>query len=246
MPTPDWFYLLTSSGALAPASAVELHERGFVIIPGPYEPNRMHLLAMSYTSAMASAASEGVKVGTTSTRVNDFVNRGSAFDELYMFPPLIVAACRVVGRPFKLSSFHARTLRPHMPSQGFHVDVQRDSVDWPLLGFILMVDDFRPDNGATCFVPGSHCWLDCPPDLDLDLRAVTDREVRAVGNAGSLIIFHGSTWHGHSANRSDCSRRSLQGAFIPQGGNAATNFAARMRPETLARLGPLARRVLDI
>ena len=26
--------------------------------------------------------------------------------------------------------------------------------DWPLVGFILMVDEFRPDNGATRFVPG--------------------------------------------------------------------------------------------
>jgi ectoine hydroxylase-related dioxygenase (phytanoyl-CoA dioxygenase family) len=35
-------------------------------------------------------------------------------------------------------------------------DVQRDSSGWPLVGFILMIDAFRPDNGATRFVLGSH------------------------------------------------------------------------------------------
>jgi hypothetical protein len=29
----------------------------------------------------------------------------------------------------------------------------RDSVDWPLVGFILMIDEFRADNGATRFAP---------------------------------------------------------------------------------------------
>ena len=40
--------------------------------------------------------------------------------------------------------------------QALHVDVGRHAAEWPLVGFILMVDDFRPDNGATRFVPGSH------------------------------------------------------------------------------------------
>ncbi len=80
-------------------------------------------------------------------------------DELYVFPPLLDACRRVIGGPFKLSSLHARTLRPqHTPGQGLHVDVRRDSPDWPLLGFILMIDDFRADNGATRFVTGSHRW----------------------------------------------------------------------------------------
>ena len=50
----------------------------------------------------------------------------------------------MIGVPFKLSSFQARTLRPASSAQGLHVDVARQSPDWPLLGFILMVDEFRP------------------------------------------------------------------------------------------------------
>jgi hypothetical protein len=74
-------------------------------------------------------------------------------DDLYVFPALLDACCRVIGQPFKLSSLHSRTLRPAMPNQDLHVDVRRGSADWPLLGFIFMVDEFRVDNGATRFVP---------------------------------------------------------------------------------------------
>jgi len=36
------------------------------------------------------------------------VDRGPLFDTLYLFPALLEACCHVIGRPFKLSSFHAR------------------------------------------------------------------------------------------------------------------------------------------
>jgi len=227
-------------------AASVLQERGFVVLPGPVPSDRVPQLADAYDAAMGSARPDEVKIGDTSTRVSDFVNRGSAFDALYVFPPLLEACCLVINQPFKLSSLHARTVRPYAPAQDLHVDVHRDSADWPLLGFILMVDEFRADNGATRFVPGSHRRLDTPPDSISDLRADNPEQVLACGAAGSLLVFHGSAWHGHSTNTSGDPRRSIYGAFIPQNGRAGTDFAAGMQPETRARLGPLARQVLAI
>ena len=226
------------------AAVSELHERGFVVIPGPVPPDRMNRLISAYTTAVASATGDDIRIGSTSTRVSDFVNRGSEFDDLYVFPPLLDACRCVIGGPFKLSSLHARTVRPHMPAQELHVDVQRDSADWPLLGFILMVDPFRADNGATRFVPGSHNWSGTPADSMSD--PLTGQPVLACGGTGSLLVFNGSAWHGHSANTSSGPRRSIQGAFIPREGRAGTDFAARMPPETPARLSPLARHVLAL
>jgi len=227
-------------------AAAALQERGFVVLPGPGTPDGVERLADAYTAAVASATANDVRIGSTSTRVSDFVNRGAEFDALYVFPPLLEACCLVIGRPFKLSSLHARTVRPCTPAQDLHVDVRRDSGDWPLLGFILMVDEFRPDNGATRFVPGSHRWPDTPADSMSDPRAEHAGQVLACGRAGSLLIFNGSAWHGHAANRSSGPRRSIQGAFIPREGRAGTDFAAGMRPETRARLGPVARQVLAL
>jgi hypothetical protein len=242
----DWFDALATGSELPLDAALELQERGFVVLPGAVPADRMARLADAYDDAVASATGDDIGIGSTSTRVSDLVNRDAVFDDVYVFPPLLEACCRVIGRPFKLSSLHARTLRPHSAAQELHVDVRRDSADWPLLGFILMVDEFRPDNGATRFVPGSHRWPGTPADTVPDLLAEHEGEVLACGGAGSLLVFDGSTWHGHTANTSSGPRRSLQGAFIPRDGRAASDFASRMQPETRARLGPLARQVLAL
>ena len=242
----DWFTPLTARHALSIEQGATLEDRGFVVLPGIIEPDRVEELAHSYDASVAGATGDDLKIGSTSNRVTDFVNRGPVFDALYLVPPLLDACCRVIGRPFKLSSFHARTVRPGSPSQEMHVDVRRDTADWPLLGFIFMVDEFRPDNGATRFVPGSHRWTTTPSEATSDLRADDDGQLLACGSAGSLLVFNGSTWHGHAAHRSDAPRRSLQGAFIPRQGRAGTDFAARMSTETHARLGPLAQWVLGL
>jgi hypothetical protein len=236
----DWFNTLASGSEFPTDAASELQERGFVVIPGPEPPGGLDRLANAYDAAVHAAAANDIRIGSTSTKVTDFVNRGSEFDRLYVFAPLLGACCRVIGRPFKLSSLQARTLRPHTPAQELHVDVPRESADWPLAGFIFMVDEFRSDNGATRFVPGSHRWSSAPGEAVSDLRAYDPGQVLACGKAGSLLVFNGSTWHGHSANVSGSPRRSLQGAFIPQGGRAGTDFAGRMRPETQSRLSTLA------
>jgi len=242
----DWFSTLAAGNALSTDAASELQERGFIVLPGVVPPVRMAPIASAYDAAMASATGDDIRVGSTTTRVSDFVNRGAEFDDLYVFPPLLEACCLLIGRPFKLSSLLARTLRPHQPAQGLHVDVQRDSADWPLVGFILMIDEFRPDNGATRFVPGSHRRPGTPQDTMPDVSATHDEQVLACGSAGSMLVFNGCTWHGHAANTSSVPRRSLQGFFIPRDGRAGTDFGARMQPDTRARLGPLGQYVLAL
>jgi hypothetical protein len=242
----DWFSTVAAGSELANDAASELHDRGFVVISGAVPPDRMQRPADAYDAAVASATGDDLRIGSATTRVTDFVNRGPEFDDLYVFPPLLAACCRVIGRPFKLSSLHARTLRPRTPAQGLHVDVRRDSADWPLLGLILMVDEFRSENGATRFVPGSHQWSGVPEDTIPDLQADHDGQALACGDAGSLLVFNGSAWHGHTANTSSRPRRSIQGAFIPRSGRAAIDFAGRMQPKTRERLGPAARYVLAL
>ena len=246
VPGGDWFGTAAEWSVLGSDAVSELRERGLAILPDAVPSGEMEQLAAAYDAAVASATDEDISIGSTSTRVTDFVNRGAEFDRLYVLPPLLEACCRIIARPFKLSTLHARTLPPGAAAQALHVDVGRHGSEWPLVGFILMVDDFRPDNGATRFVPGSHRWPRAPGDSMADMVAEHDRQVLACGSAGSLLVFNGSTWHGHTANVSSEPRRSLQGAFIPRAGHAATDFAARMQPETRKRLGPLARYVLAL
>src|SRR3954453_9118408 len=113
----DWFSTLAAGSEPSIDAATQLQESGFVILPGPVPPDRVERLSSAYNVAVASAAVRDVRIGSTSTRVSDFVNRGPEFDPLYIFPPMLEACCLVIGRLFKLSSLHARTVRPCMPAQ---------------------------------------------------------------------------------------------------------------------------------
>ena len=112
------------------------------------------------------------------------------------------------------------------------------------VGFIFMVDEFRGDNGATRFVPGSHLWSTIPGDLMSDPTADFEGQVQACGAAGSMIVYNGSVWHGHAANSTDKPRRSIQGAYIRREAPSGFNLRSRMRPDTLARISPLAKYVV--
>jgi ectoine hydroxylase-related dioxygenase (phytanoyl-CoA dioxygenase family) len=232
----DGYRRIAAESELPSGAARQMREDGFVVLPGPVIPGGCARLSEAYDQAVSTADPEDVSI-RSSTRVSDFVNRGPEFDAVYVYPPLLAACCQIIGRPFKLSTMLARTLEPGAPAQPFHVDVQRGADGWPLAGFILMVDDFRAENGATRFVPGSHRQ---------DAIGLHAEQVLAYGPAGSIILFNGSVWHGHTANRSSGRRRSIQGAFIPRGARAATDQAARIRPETLQRIGDVAKYVLDI
>lgn len=242
----DWFKEIESGCELPEPAAQELLDSGFVVIPGPVASERLAQFAQAYDSAVAGADPADVSVGSGTTRVHDFVNRGAEFDELYVYRPILEACCLVIGRPFKLSSMLARTVRPHSQAQPLHVDFRADADGWPMVGFIFMVDDFRKDNGATRFVPGSHKWPTIPGEAATDSAAGPERQVAACGAAGSVILYNGSVWHGHAANRSGKPRRSVQGAYIRRDAGPAVNQAARILPQTRARIGPLAEYLLAV
>jgi hypothetical protein len=227
-----WFSAMAAESHLTRSEISGLLRDGFTVIPGPHgDPAK---LAHAYDEAVRIADPADVAEGRSTTRVAGLVNRSPAFDALYLFPPLLEACCRIIGQPFKLSSMHARTVRPKSAAQDFHVDSAGDAEGWPMLGFICMIDDFSSVNGATCFVPASQGEQTLPDEFR--------RRVSACGPAGSILVFNGSVWHGHAENWTDKPRRSVQGAFIRRNASSATDFLARMSPGN--RMSPLARYLL--
>ena len=174
------------------------------------------------------------------------VNRRPAFDEIYIHPPLLEACAHVIREPFKLSSLLARTLRAKTPAQDLHIDLPRDSKDAPMVGFILMIDPFQRYNGATRFVPASQNWPDVPSGRPLNTGSDWPGQVLACGERGSMIIFNGAIWHGHTANLTLKPRRSVQGYFVRRSAVSGLNFGERMLPETLNRISPLGRYLVAV
>ncbi len=137
------------SGALSADDANKLDALGFIVVANALPPKGLAEVATAYDRAMACGREPDLRAGSTTIRLNDFVNRGPEFDGIYLHPPLLAASRHIVGGPIKLSSFLGRTLRQLSGPQELHVDLPRDSEDRPMAGFILMIDDFVLDNGAT-------------------------------------------------------------------------------------------------
>jgi hypothetical protein len=241
----DWHSAIAAESHLSPQAARELHDQGFTIVPGPALPNGPDQYSVAYDREVAAADPSDISV-RSSTRINDFVNRGPEFDGIYTFGPLLSACAMVIGRPFKLSGMRARTLESGAPTEALHVDVKHGAREWPLVGGILMIDAFTADNGATRFVPGSHLWSSGPNESMPNPKDLHERQVLACGPAGSLIIFNASTWHGHTENRSRMRRRSVQAHFVARDAQETTHHGPRMRAETMQRIGRLAMYVLDV
>jgi hypothetical protein len=108
----SWFSTLSSTGQLPSGAGRALERDGFVVFPGAVLAEQLERLAAAYDVAVAFAPPEDVRVGRTTTRVDGVLTRGAEFDGVFVHPPLLEASCRIIGGPFKLSSLHARTLRP--------------------------------------------------------------------------------------------------------------------------------------
>ena len=240
------FRRIRSSNTLPSQSVHRLVESGFVVIPGPASADSFNELIAAYDGAMAIASGPDFKIGSTTTRMSDLLNYGSVFHDIYVYPPLLEACSHIIGEPFKLSSYLARTLRPGTSSEQLHADLPRSSDDAPLVGFILMIDSFREENGATRYVPTSHNWADLPCDRLSDTRAKYPGEVLACGERGTMVIFNGAIWHGHTANITPNARRSIQGYFVRRSARSGFDFRNRLSPASCTRISPLARYLLAI
>jgi len=183
---------------------------GFVVLPGPFRAELANAIGAA-RAAIAGAPSGDVREGSTTLRVNGMLERAPLLSVLLDYPPLLEAARNVCGGSFRLSSFHARGVRPGAFAQKLHQDVPVGAEGWPLTGFIWMVDAFNTANGATRFVPGSASVESLPNSQLIHHPG----ELQACGAAGSLVVYNGSVWHGHGRNRTAEWRWSVQGAFIP-------------------------------
>jgi ectoine hydroxylase-related dioxygenase (phytanoyl-CoA dioxygenase family) len=67
----------------------------------------------------------------------------------------------------------------------------------------------------------------------------------ALGSEGSIVIYDGAIWHGHTINRTNENRRSIQGMFIRGDAQTWSDRTIRMLPETLSRIGDLASYLLE-
>lgn len=184
-----------------------------------------------------------------SDRLANLVDKGECFQRLVSHPLLLEAAEVVLGPDWKLSSLNYRAALPgDLGQQPLHCDMGLvpDALGNAVFNSIWMLDDFTPENGPTRYVPGSHRSGQIPQAVLADPNAPHPEERVALGKAGDVILMNSHMWHGGTANRTAVPRRSLHGFFV-RGDQPQQQYQKRLlRPETVAGLSPLMRRVLAL
>ena len=131
------------------------------------------------------------------------VGKTRTFDELVMNRRVLALVEGYFGEAPQLSASMGITIYEGQEAQPLHQDSGHYPLPWPHppleVNSIWAFDDFREDNGATRFVPGSHRYDGVErPD-----------EVPQVGEmpAGSVLVYDGCLWHGGGMSSAPGARR---------------------------------------
>lgn len=139
--------------------------------------------------------------GTSTLRVYNLLAHGPLWRRIPTHPSVLPIVEGVLDRGCLVSSLSSITILPGETPQPIHADDQLMPLPKPhpptVCNTMWALTDFTGENGATRLVPGSHL-----ADASPDLLAHHDT-VPAEMAAGSVLVWHGSLWHGGGANATD-------------------------------------------
>jgi len=167
-------------------------------------------LQSAYEEQRAIQMANGVGDGTDGT-VHHLPLAGGAFLELLEVDALTTLLDDFFGGPYIVNTYGGVLNLPSNVSYvgRIHRDLRSFSGDLRLMAqWLVMLDEFTEDNGATYLLSGSHRSPQ-PPDE----KAFFAAAARAVGPAGSIVVFNSNLWHAAGVNASTQPRRALTIAF---------------------------------
>jgi ectoine hydroxylase-related dioxygenase (phytanoyl-CoA dioxygenase family) len=131
-----------------------------------------------------------------------------AYHEVWQRVPLHTSVLPIVDRVLDpgclISSLSSINILPGEIAQPIHADDQLIPIPKPhpptVCNSMWALTDFTEANGATRIIPGTHLGSENP-----DYGAPYD-SIAAEMPKGSVLIWHGSLWHGGGANATDTNR----------------------------------------
>jgi ectoine hydroxylase-related dioxygenase (phytanoyl-CoA dioxygenase family) len=224
------------------AHAQRIAEQGYTVVEDAIEPGLVDALSESLLGLE--------QIYGVTPAENDFEGRHTiriynllALDRLYERVPVHGNVLPIVERVLDpgclVSSLSSIAILPGETAQPIHADDQLIPLDKPhaatVCNTMWALTHFTEENGATRLVPGSHLAADHP-----EYGGEYD-SVAAEMRRGSVLVWHGSLWHGGGANRTDERRVGIAmnycAGFIRQQENqqlgvprdVAARFSPRLR-----------------
>jgi ectoine hydroxylase-related dioxygenase (phytanoyl-CoA dioxygenase family) len=149
---------------------------------------------------LAIEFAKGSFEGRRTKRVYNLLAHGAPFESIPVHPRVLPIVEGVLDEGCLVSSLSSIAIHPGEVAQPIHADDQAIPLPKPhvptVCNTMWALTDFTEQNGATRLIPGSHL-RDHSPAYGSQHASIPAEMPR-----GSVLVWHGSLWHGGGANRS--------------------------------------------
>ena len=186
----------------AEAHAKRIAEDGYTIVEGAIEPDLVDALSqdlLRLEHELDVKPTENSFEGHHTLRVYNLLARGELYTRIPIHDNVLPVVDRVLDPGCLISSLSSIAILPEETAQPIHADDQLMPLSKPhaptVCNTMWALTDFTEENGATRIIPGSHL-ADHSPNYGEHYDSIAAEMPK-----GSVLIWHGSLWHGGGANR---------------------------------------------
>jgi ectoine hydroxylase-related dioxygenase (phytanoyl-CoA dioxygenase family) len=223
----------------------EVAEQGYTIVEDAIEPALVDELTASLDRLerfFDVQPSPNSFEGHNTLRIYNLL----AFDDAWQRVPVHASVLPVVDRVLDpgclISSLSSIDILPGEAAQPIHADDQLIPLPKPhpptVCNSMWALTDFTAANGATRLIPGSHV-RDHSPDYGKPYDSIAAEMPK-----GSVLIWHGSLWHGGGANNTDERRIGVAMNYCAGYIRQQENQQLGLRPERVATFEPRLRELV--
>ncbi|HEX6392904.1 MAG TPA: phytanoyl-CoA dioxygenase family protein [Acidimicrobiales bacterium] len=185
----------------------EVRTRGWTVLEDAIEPGLVDALAEDLDRLerdLDVQPSDNSFEGRSTLRVYNLLARGEVWWQVPVHPAVLPVVEGVLDNGCLISSLSSINIGSGQTAQPIHADDQLIPLPKPhpatVCNTMWALTDFTEPNGATRVISGTHLADDSPV-----YGQHYDSEP-AVMKRGSVLVWHGSLWHGGGANQTDRKR----------------------------------------
>jgi ectoine hydroxylase-related dioxygenase (phytanoyl-CoA dioxygenase family) len=186
------------------AHAERIDRDGYTILEGVIEPELRDALTddlVRLERFYGVTPSDNGFEGTKTVRIYNLLALGKLYEGIPVHANVLPVVESVLDDGCLVSSLSSIAIDPGESAQPIHADDQLIPLTKPhvptVCNTMWALTDFTEANGATRIIPGSH-RRDHSPDFGAPYDSIA-----AEMPAGSVLVWHGSLWHGGGANTTD-------------------------------------------
>jgi ectoine hydroxylase-related dioxygenase (phytanoyl-CoA dioxygenase family) len=179
----------------------DIERDGYTIVPDVFDADHaLHLVDRldQLERELGTVAASNDFEGTATVRIYNLLAHGALFESIPVDPTILPIVEGVLDDGCLVSSLSSIAIGPGETAQPIHADDQIMPLPKPHVATVCntmwALTNFTEANGATRIIPGSH-RADHSPTYGQHYESIP-----AEMAVGSVLVWHGSLWHGGGAN----------------------------------------------